>query len=204
MLLKSLKILINSLDEAQVGHFVWSATRLVTGALTQSELMWRTNIFRIRSPTIVLHAKDLSEPKWVFKIIRGSTLSGETTWISYSHRVYWNVYLWTKTVSTKTGVDQNHRLISPLKILNLFNLSGKSIIEKPEDFHQFIGRNSSGCFCTICHTFSHRSSTNVKNHVESKHFPNSFTYTCPMCQMSFGSKKSLENHKSLHHKQPKI
>jgi len=81
---------------------------------------------------------------------------------------------------------------------------GNVHIETPEDFNQFVERNSSGVSCSICHSFSHKSVSSVRIHIESKHFPNSFTYNCPLCEMTFGTKKSLENHNFRQHKQARI
>jgi len=85
------------------------------------------------------------------------------------------------------------------------NLSGTVNIERPEEFNQFIARNVSGSYdCSICHSFSHRSVTTVRNHVESRHFPNSFSYSCTQCEMTFGTKTNLENHKRRQHKVPHV
>jgi len=78
-------------------------------------------------------------------------------------------------------------------------------IERPEDFNQFIGRNANGSYdCSICQSFSHRSVSTVRNHVESRHFPNSFSYSCTQCEMTFGTKTNLENHKRRQHKVPLV
>jgi len=73
----------------------------------------------------------------------------------------------------------------------------KGVITKPEDFDSFISLNEHGIpRCGVCYMFSHSAKSNVRNHIESKHFPNTFTYTCPVCAKTLTSKKSLQNHAS--------
>ena len=67
----------------------------------------------------------------------------------------------------------------------------------PEEFIKFVVRNDGGVpTCGICLQFSNQAIVNVRNHIESKHFPNTFTYTCPVCAKTLTSKKSLQNHAS--------
>ena len=71
----------------------------------------------------------------------------------------------------------------------------------PEDLKQYILRDHTGYYyCGYCHNFSNRSSTNVRNHCEAKHFPNTFTYSCKLCDMQFGTNTSLYNHMARSHK----
>ena len=50
-------------------------------------------------------------------------------------------------------------------------------LTSPEDFKKFIHRDDNGPVCGICFQFSNRSVTNVRNHIESKHFPASKLHT---------------------------
>jgi len=68
--------------------------------------------------------------------------------------------------------------------------------ERPEDLDQFIGRGEMGYTCEICAQFSHGSKSNVRNHVESKHFPNSFVYNCNICGKVCNSRQALQQHRS--------
>jgi len=72
----------------------------------------------------------------------------------------------------------------------------------PADLLQYIVKDTaSGILsCSLCSHFSHRSRANVRNHIESKHFPNTFVYTCPTCAKECPSHQSLLKHKSLFHK----
>ena len=57
--------------------------------------------------------------------------------------------------------------------------------------------------CTICgHVNALK--TNVLNHVESIHFPNTFQYSCDICGKTTKSKQSLYKHVSVNHRQGKI
>jgi len=72
----------------------------------------------------------------------------------------------------------------------------------PADLLQYIVKDSAtgSLACSLCSNFSHRSRANVRNHIESKHFPNTFVYTCPVCAKDCPSHQSLLKHKSLFHK----
>ena len=73
-------------------------------------------------------------------------------------------------------------------------------LTSPEDFKKFIHRDDNGPVCGICFQFSNRSVTNVRNHIESKHFPNFFTYNCKHCDMKFGTNTAMEIHTRRTHK----
>ena len=49
--------------------------------------------------------------------------------------------------------------------------------------------------CSICQNFSHKSKYTLQNHIESKHFPNTFVYTCPKCQKNVYTREALICHK---------
>ena len=72
----------------------------------------------------------------------------------------------------------------------------------PADLLNYIERNDqTGVYqCTICFNCSHKSRSNVRNHVESKHFPNTFQYRCPICEYQCSSQQSLLKHKSQKHR----
>ena len=72
------------------------------------------------------------------------------------------------------------------------------LITKHEDFEQFATKNGSGSIsCDICssHTSNMR---DMKRHIEAKHFPNTFVYSCPVCEKEFGTQNSYLNHKKIH------
>jgi len=54
-------------------------------------------------------------------------------------------------------------------------------------------------FCTLCQ-MSNNLKSNVMNHVESAHFPNSFAYNCDYCDKTFKSLNSKNVHVSRNHK----
>ena len=54
--------------------------------------------------------------------------------------------------------------------------------------------------CTVCGRTG-LSRRDVRNHVESFHFPNLFTYNCPICGMQMKTKKALNGHKYTYHRE---
>jgi len=72
-----------------------------------------------------------------------------------------------------------------------------------EEFKQYIIQTERGRTCSLCHLFSHRSEYNVKLHIESKHFPNSFSWACAVCAMNFGTKMALDKHMTQHRNKPR-
>ena len=78
--------------------------------------------------------------------------------------------------------------------------NGQSGFTSPADFDQYIRNMGGGLYaCTLCtHTQSQKN--HVKNHVESIHFPNTFSYNCPHCDKVFGTYKAYLVHKNRAHK----
>ena len=75
--------------------------------------------------------------------------------------------------------------------------SGDADILTPDDLRKYIIReqNSRLNVCTICSNFKHVGITNVRAHIESKHFGHLFTYECKFCQKTFNTKMGLAKHK---------
>jgi hypothetical protein len=71
----------------------------------------------------------------------------------------------------------------------------------PGELHQFVGREeSSGLHhCTIC-TKTAATRRDVRNHVESIHFPDSFVYDCEYCDKKMKTKKQRDWHMGKEHK----
>ena len=71
-------------------------------------------------------------------------------------------------------------------------------IRRPEDLDQFLVKDqkTNKWLCSICQGFSHSGRGNVRNHMESKHFMGSFTYTCETCGKILNTRTALEVHKS--------
>ena len=89
-------------------------------------------------------------------------------------------------------LDNKSKLKSP------FWFSG--LISKPEDFEQFIQKVEAGPYvCQIC-SYQQAKFGVVKNHIESKHFPDTFSYSCPFCDAVLGTNTALKIHKQRHHK----
>ena len=71
-------------------------------------------------------------------------------------------------------------------------------ITKPEDFEKYLMSNGAGGYtCSLCSYTKTR--TLVRNHVESIHFPNTFTYKCDLCGKTFGTNNAFLMHKKRFH-----
>ena len=56
-------------------------------------------------------------------------------------------------------------------------------------------RVEGGWQCGLCPSFFHKAKHHTINHIESKHFPNSFVHTCAVCFKTVNTRKALEHHK---------
>jgi len=77
--------------------------------------------------------------------------------------------------------------------------------QDPSELLQFVSKDLSNTLtrryvCTICNSFFHQGKSNVRNHVECKHFPNSFLYNCELCGNCLPSKAALQKHKHKIHR----
>ena len=63
-----------------------------------------------------------------------------------------------------------------------------------EQFDSYIRRDGTFCVCNICHKYKNKSITNVRYHIEAKHFPGVFQHICLICSKTVNSKMSLINH----------
>jgi len=82
--------------------------------------------------------------------------------------------------------------------------SGQSF-QDPSELLQFVELDKSDVarrryFCSLCHNFFHQNKSNVRNHVECKHFPDAFMYTCETCGANLPSKAALQKHKHKLHR----
>eukprot|EP00092_Neocalanus_flemingeri_P003576 GFUD01003835.1.p1 GENE.GFUD01003835.1~~GFUD01003835.1.p1 ORF type:complete len:350 (-),score=90.05 GFUD01003835.1:25-1074(-) len=81
-------------------------------------------------------------------------------------------------------------------------------IQDPSELLQFVRKDPSDqkFYCTLCvdTSYSHKASYNTRNHVESQHFPNMFSYPCDLCDMTFSTKNKFQLHKSRIHKNVKM
>jgi len=78
--------------------------------------------------------------------------------------------------------------------------------QEPSDLLQFVRKDPSDqrFHCTLCDRFSHTVITCTRNHVESQHYPDSFSYPCDLCDQILTSRNKFNNHKRLKHKKPKF
>ena len=84
-------------------------------------------------------------------------------------------------------------------ISDQLSLSVSGDITKPVDFENYMMPNGVGGYtCSLCAYTKSR--TLVRLHVESIHFPNTFSYICPGCEKAFGTNKAFIMHKNRAHK----
>ena len=73
-----------------------------------------------------------------------------------------------------------------------------SSADNPRDLHAYVLEDD-GFRCQLCgRAGSNR--RDVRNHVESVHFPHVFSYECAVCGVKLSSRKSLDTHKYRHHR----
>jgi len=86
------------------------------------------------------------------------------------------------------------------------NTSGSNF-QDPSELLEFVKKDPSDqkYYCTLCVAtpYSHKASYNTRNHVESQHFPNIFSYPCDQCDMVFSTKNKFHLHRSRIHKNVK-
>ena len=75
-------------------------------------------------------------------------------------------------------------------------------VKSPDDLYAFCMKEAgeSKWKCGMCYQFSHMGRKQVRNHVESKHFPNTWQYSCKYCTNISNTKKALDIHMSVKHK----
>ena len=82
----------------------------------------------------------------------------------------------------------------------MYVISGSGNINSPDDFEQYVQRSETGIYlCHLCN-YSQTQFSVVKNHVESKHFPNTFSYQCQQCDTVLGTNTALYRHVQRVHK----
>ena len=65
----------------------------------------------------------------------------------------------------------------------------------PDDLKRYMQYGVDALICSICQNFSHKSKYTLQNHIESKHFPNTFVYSCPKCLKNVSTREALICHK---------
>ena len=150
------------------------------GSLTDRSIMWKiiskAGIFQTALHTLVLFVEQTWEQRWHWT----------STWHS------------TGATSYSIPIDKK---CAVLQITATDILGGSLDLQTPEDFKKYIVRTDRGQTCSICHNFSHSSKSNVRKHIESRHFPNSFSYSCPNCATVVGTQMALDKHMAIHKNQ---
>ena len=88
----------------------------------------------------------------------------------------------------------------------IFELLGRP--DERKEFDQYMEKSllqdGRPCFkCTLCGK-QNSLKTNVRNHIESVHFPGHFSYNCNHCKKTFKAKNALCVHVSLMHRNEKM
>ena len=75
--------------------------------------------------------------------------------------------------------------------------AGDEIVD-PDQLHQFVDRHHQGLFyCTICEKTA-ATRRDVRNHVESIHYPNAFVYDCQFCGKTLKTKVGQKINKAVY------
>ena len=85
--------------------------------------------------------------------------------------------------------------------LDIGTPAGTDLVD-PEQLHQFVDRQHQPpglFFCTICHKTA-ATRRDVRNHVESIHYPDAFVYKCQFCGETMKTKRARDWHMSKNHK----
>ena len=88
----------------------------------------------------------------------------------------------------------------------IFELLGRP--DERKEFDQYMERSlredGRPCFkCTLCGK-QNSQKINVRNHIESVHFPGHFSYNCDHCEKTFKTKMALYVHVSKMHRDEKV
>ena len=107
-----------------------------------------------------------------------------------------------KNNCSQTWHEINHKLskfTSLFIYLWSYSLIDLGYITTPQDLDQYVLSSEDGSFyCGIC-SQAMKKKDNLKRHIESKHFPNIFSYQCPDCFTVLGTRKALERHRENSH-----
>ena len=158
-----------------------------------SETMWSPNISQTHSAIPVIFV----EKCWQAKAILCSTGLGSIWTINKSKRatniVSIMLYNWSMIILPL------HFTIKQYKT-NANPVPGQ-VFEDPSELLQFVRKDPTDkkFYCTLCENFSHKARTMTGNHVESQHFPNSFSYPCDLCGDVLTTKSHLWLHRSRKH-----
>ena len=99
-------------------------------------------------------------------------------------------------VLNENNLNKRHNLNSIYKIFPL----GQTF-QDPKELLQFVRRDPDNkkYYCTLCEKFSQKVITLTRNHVESQHFPDTFSYPCDMCGDVLTTNTKLMHHRTRKH-----
>jgi len=78
--------------------------------------------------------------------------------------------------------------------------ASKGLVSSVEDFDSYIVKEakSQGYYCSLCSMYGKRGRADVRDHIESRHFPGTFSYNCLQCNQTLPTNKALKRHKQKH------
>ena len=73
--------------------------------------------------------------------------------------------------------------------------------QDPKELLQFVRRDPDDkkYYCTLCEKFAQKIITLTRNHVESQHFPDTFSYPCDLCGDVLTTNTKLQLHRTRKH-----
>ena len=66
-----------------------------------------------------------------------------------------------------------------------------------EDFDVYITKEWPYYYCNFCQTKKDKSITNIRYHIETKHYPGTFIYPCSVCGKNLDSKIRFRDHSKV-------
>ena len=100
-------------------------------------------------------------------------------------------------INPKT-IDENKSLNMICWGCTMYSIAG--LVSSVEDFDSYIVKEaeSQGYYCSLCSLYGKRGRTDVRDHIESRHFPGTFSYNCLQCNQTLPTNKALKRHKQKH------
>ena len=99
----------------------------------------------------------------------------------------------------RTPVIENVITNKCCNALNLTCVLGYGeVFRSLEDFDKYIAHDGGSSYsCKMC-PYRQNGIGHIRNHIESKHFPNTFTYSCSHCDKVLNSNNAFNWHKRQH------
>ena len=93
-----------------------------------------------------------------------------------------------------------HCLCTLIYVFYFSGLMPAAFHTNPDELFAYVLKSEGQHICGICNKFTHFSKNSVRNHVEAKHYPDAFCYSCDFCGQQMKNKNCLNIHISRHHR----